>query len=139
MTRSHIGITMPNGSVRYVYCHSSGYPTSQGVIIKKHWNDPRDVVALVELGDISCLGTHLDDIMASARDYGEDLLESRPQTAEGIEEFLSQAMDDGFIEFAYLHTPAGWLCADTVQPGATPLLPLGEAIELYRKNNPHLG
>ena len=41
MTRSHIGITMPDGSVRYVYCHSSGYPSSQGVIIEQHWNIPR--------------------------------------------------------------------------------------------------
>ena len=139
MTRSHIGITMPDGSVRYVYCHSSGYPTSQGVIIEQHWNTPGDVVALVELGDLSRLGTHLDDIMASARDYGEDPLECRPQTTGGIEEFLSQAMDDSFIEFAYLHTPAGWLCADTGKHSITPLLPLGEAIELYRKNNPHLG
>ena len=139
MIRSQIGITMPDGSVQHVYCHSSGYPTSQGIIIEQHWNNSRDVAALVELGDLSCLGTQLDDIMASARDYGEDPLECCPQTAEGIEEFLSQAMDNGSIEFAYLHTPAGWLCADTLQPGATPLLPLGEAIELYRKNNPHLG
>ena len=93
----------------------------------------------MELGHLSCLGTHLDDIMASARDYGEDPLECRPQTTGGIEEFLFQAMDDCFIEFAYLHTPAGWLCADTLQPDATPMLPIGEAIELHRKNNPHLG
>ena len=49
-----------------------------------------------------------------------------------IEEFLSQAMDNS-------HTPAGWLCADTGKHSVTPFPPLGEAIELYRENNPRLG
>ena len=139
MTRSHIGITMPDGSVRYVYCRSSGYPTSQGVIIEQHWQDPRQAAALIELGSLSCLGTHLDDIMAYARDYGKDPLECRTRTAGDIEEFLNQAMDNDFIEFAYLLTPAGWLCADNCRHGPSPLVPLGEAIETHRRNNPRTG
>lgn len=132
MTRSHIAILMPDGTVRYIYCHSEGYPTDQGAVIQQHWNEPRDVVALVELGHLSKLGLNLNVTLAYARDFGEDPGECAPLTAQGIEEMLSGSMDDIFIKYPYLHTPPGWLCADTVQPGATPLLPLGEAIDFHR-------
>ena len=133
MTRSHIAILMPDGTVRYVYCHSDGYPSGQGAVIQQHWNDPREVADLIELGHLASLGADLTDTLAYARDYGYDCT---PLTAPGIEEILSASMEDIHIEFLYLHTPLGWLCADTVQPGATPLLPIGEAIDLYRKNDP---
>ena len=137
MTRSHIALLMPDGTVRHVYCHSEGYPTDQGAVIQQHWNDPREVADLIELGDLASLGADLNDTSAYARDLGYDRnRDCSPQTAQGIEEILSASMENIFIEYLYLHTPAGWLCADTVQPGATPLLPLGEAIELYRKNYP---
>ena len=138
MTRSWIGILLPDGSIRHVYCHSSGYPTSQGLVIQQHWQDPLEVAQLTELGSLSCLGTHLDDIMAHHRDHGDDPQDCPTLRSDGIEEFLSGAIDNDMIEFVYLLTPQGWLCANTRGWEPTPLLPLDEAIELFSQRNPRM-
>ena len=138
MTRSWIGILLPDGSIRHVYCHSSGHPTSQGVVIQQHWQDPHAVAQLIGLGSLSCLGTHLGDIMAHHRDYGDDPQYCRVLRSDGIEEFLTGAIDDEMIEFAYLLTPQGWLCANTKGWETTPLTPLDEAIELFARQNPRM-
>ena len=126
------------GGLRFSDCHSSGYPTSQGVVIQQHWQDPQAVAQLIGLGSLSCLGTHLGDIMAHHRDYGDDPQYCRVLRADGIEEFLTGAIDDEMIEFAYLLTPQGWLCANTRGWEPTPLTPLDEAIEPFARQNPRM-
>ena len=55
-TRSRIGMEMPNGEVKSIYCHWDGYPEGVGATLKEHYTDPEKVAALIALGDISSLG-----------------------------------------------------------------------------------
>ena len=54
-TRSRIGMEMPNGEVKSIYCHWDGYPEGVGATLKEHYTDPAKVEALIALGDISVL------------------------------------------------------------------------------------
>jgi len=56
-TRSRIGMEMPNGEVRSIYCHWDGYAHRE--ILTGFYMNPQKVEALIELGDISILGESL--------------------------------------------------------------------------------
>ena len=55
-TRSRIGMEMPNGEVRSIYCHYDGYPSGVGAMLKEHYTNPEKLESLIALGDISILG-----------------------------------------------------------------------------------
>ena len=55
-TRSRIGMEMPNGDVRSIYCHYDGYPSGVGALLKEHYTNPEKLESLIALGDISILG-----------------------------------------------------------------------------------
>lgn len=59
-TRSRIGMEMPNGEIRSIYCHWDGYPEGVGATLKGHYTNPEKVAALIALGDISSLGRFVD-------------------------------------------------------------------------------
>jgi hypothetical protein len=46
--------------VRSIYCNWDGYPNHVGRILKEHYDDPTKIDALLDLGDISCLGKHVN-------------------------------------------------------------------------------
>ena len=54
-TRSHIGIKIGD-KVKYIYCHSDGYLSYNGVYLNLFFRTPERVNALINLGDISCIG-----------------------------------------------------------------------------------
>ena len=60
-TRSRIGYLFRSRDGRQkvisVYCHSDGYPSYVGRILKDHYSTPEKIVRLMMLGDISMLGT----------------------------------------------------------------------------------
>ena len=58
-TRSRIGMEMPNGEVRSIYCHYDGYPEGVGATLQEHYTDPAKVEALMALGDISILSENV--------------------------------------------------------------------------------
>jgi len=63
-TRCRIGFRLPNGEVKSIYCHHDGYPEGAGETLKEYYNDPKKIEELLELGDISSLGTHYDKDLA---------------------------------------------------------------------------
>lgn len=58
-TRSRIGYTLPDGSIKSIYCHWDGYLAHSGRILSEHYNTLDKVKSLVELGNLSSLGENL--------------------------------------------------------------------------------
>ncbi len=88
-TRSMIAMRTEDG-YRAVYCHWDGYPSWNGRILYQHYGDIAKLTALLDLGDISSLGTGLgekhdfndrgnDDNITTfyGRDRGETGVEAR--------------------------------------------------------------
>ena len=63
-TRSRIGLKQANGQIKSIYCHWDGYPEGVGKTLKEHYNSPEKIEELLELGDISSLGTFYDKELA---------------------------------------------------------------------------
>ena len=63
-TRSRIGLEQADGTIKSVYVHWDGYIDGVGETLKEHYNDPAKIEELLELGDISCLGTFYDKELA---------------------------------------------------------------------------
>lgn len=56
-TRSRIGIRNKNGSITSIYCHHDGYPEGVGEILLNNYKTEEKIRKLMELGDMSSLGT----------------------------------------------------------------------------------
>lgn len=57
-TRSAIGILQPDGTIRAIYCHWDGYPLGGvGGRLLSYYKDPQTINKLLDLGDLSSLGT----------------------------------------------------------------------------------
>ena len=65
-TRSRIGMLMPDGKVKSIYCHWDGYPEGVGRKLQKYYTTPEKVEELLSLGDISSLGDHYDEKISKA-------------------------------------------------------------------------
>lgn len=122
-TRSFIGMKYPNSNdVTYIYCHSDGYFSRNGVYLELFYKNPDRVRALIEKGFLSCLGYQLNcPIMFKDSSEASDIHvysinhtktdftlpftlnngpideDHRPQTLP-LEEFYS----DGMIAYTYL-------------------------------------
>ena len=87
-TRSRIRMQLPSGKTRSVYCHSDGYPSHNGRILKEFYNTTEKVEELLALGDLSYLSERVkpnpgeshsfanpnyDITCAYHRDRGEEL------------------------------------------------------------------
>jgi hypothetical protein len=104
-TRSRIAIEREDGSVKSIYCHYDGYVDGVGKVLFEHY-DKEKLEKLIELGDISVLGTSTENTIAYHRDRGEDLHTTRYLNVEGLFEL-------GFgssVEYVYCLTKDGiWL------------------------------
>ena len=60
-TRSTIALEYADGTVGQVYCHWDGYLDNNGQILYQHYQDPFKVRALLDLGDISSLGSDIGE------------------------------------------------------------------------------
>lgn len=56
-TRSTIALEFADNTVQQVYCHWDGYLAHNGQILQEHYSDPFKLRELIDLGDISSLGT----------------------------------------------------------------------------------
>lgn len=61
-TRSRIGVIRKQGgskspTVESIYCHFDGYPEGVGQMLLDHWTDFEDINRLIDLGDLSSLGS----------------------------------------------------------------------------------
>lgn len=81
-TRCLIGMKLPNGKIKTIYCHFDGYPKGVGKDLKKHYTTTAKIKKLMALGDISSLGKEIgsrheffaysdDECTAYGRDRGE--------------------------------------------------------------------
>lgn len=59
-TRSRIAIKNDDGTVRSIYCHFDGYPEGVGEKLKKFYNTKEEINKLLDLGDLSTLGSKYD-------------------------------------------------------------------------------
>lgn len=72
-TRSTIALEYADGTVDQVYCHWDGYIEHNGKILFQHYQDPFKVQKLIDLGDVSSLGSDIGE----AHDFDD-----RSQTGE---------------------------------------------------------
>ena len=56
-TRCRIGIENKDGTITSIYCHHDGYPEVVGEILVNHYKTEEKIRKLLELGDMSYLGT----------------------------------------------------------------------------------
>lgn len=114
-TRSNIAIKRKDESIDSIYCHSDGYLEYNGVILNHYYKNPKKVNELIELGDISCLGKHInpdpsiehsfdkrqnDTVVAYHRDRNENNVNKRHYN--NMEEYKNH-FRDSWEEFAYLY------------------------------------
>lgn len=135
-TRSRIGMTMPDGTVRSIYCHCDGYLKHNGLILLEHYSDPKVLAKLLDLGSLSYLGRRLECVepgdspgpisegtKAYRRDMRRSFLETHSLTSTSEADFwklYASAFDE---EFGYLLRPTGWV----YRKGGTRNLPLTHA------------
>jgi hypothetical protein len=116
-TRSRIAMEMADGTVKSIYCHWDGYPSNNGMILQECYLDEAKVKDLIELGDISSLGSEVNPTgphtfndpqsgvtVAYHRDRGEDL--RKPLLHKSVPDFVKSDVE----EYGYIFTQEGeWL------------------------------
>ena len=73
-TRSRIGMLLPDGRVRSIYCHWDGYPSGAGRTLQDWWGE--SVIPLLNLGDLSVLGAE------PGQDQGPGVFDARRELAD---------------------------------------------------------
>ena len=114
-TRSTIALEFADGSVQMVYCHWDGYLEYNGAILEKHWKDPFKLQKLIDLGDMSSLGTDVgvqhgfderngydsDNFALQCTFYGRDLGEKNI-FARKFKDFEDYARNHQREEYEYI-------------------------------------
>jgi len=111
-TRCNIGKVLPDGSIRYIYCHFDGYERGVGATLKKHYLDETKIDALLDLGDLSSLGAEIGekhDFSSKShsnwcRAYGRDRGEKDNEAIITVD--MSEFMYHGI---AYLYKDGSWV------------------------------
>ncbi len=65
-TRGRIGMQQENGRIKSIYVHHDSYPEGVGKTLQKYYQDPKKIEELLDLGDISSLGSFYDKDIAKA-------------------------------------------------------------------------
>lgn len=109
-TPSFIGVLCKEGIIKFVYCHSDGYPSYLGKMLLEHYNTPELATALVDLGSLSMVRERL------APDEGETHRFDKP-VRHGPKGGITTAYhrdrgDDLEIDSVVVDTP---VVTDTVQ------------------------
>lgn len=60
-----------SGVYRGVYCHNDGYPEHNGAMLKMYYNQARIVGQLIEMGDMSSLGSSIETSVFYSRNRSE--------------------------------------------------------------------
>jgi hypothetical protein len=141
-TPSFIGILYEEGIIKFVYCHSDGYPSYLGKMLLEHYNTPELATALIDLGSLSMVRerlapdegeTHTFDTpvrhgpkggvtTAYHRDRGDDLeidseVVNTPVVLKNAETLFWNILKEENITYGYLYNVADklWYAADTVR------------------------
>ena len=106
-TRGAIGMRMPDGSARAIYVHHDAYVAGVGAILGGWYDTPELVKGLLDLGDLSSLGTTLADTVAYHRDRGENI--RMPRNYRDIDAYRRNGMNDFGADYLYLYDGGKWL------------------------------
>ena len=129
-TRCRIGIENKDGTITSIYCHHDGYPEVVGEILVNHYKTEEKIRKLLELGDMSYLGTEPVENLrgwetpkAGTADWLKAYMELRPEnqcviyktrgedcsakTHKDIEEYQRHSRDC-WGEYAYLFKDGEW-------------------------------
>ena len=125
-TRSNIGYTLPNGKIRFVYCHWDGYPEYNGHILQHNYQQARKIAQLVELGDMSILGEEIGvkvDFDDRDAQKGQCLYYGRDRGETGVEPKETDNVQDFFQnDYAYLWNGTEWIVFDYDNKQGRPLI-----------------
>jgi hypothetical protein len=111
-TRSLIGMELDNGITKIIYCHFDGYPSHVGKLLVDHYNTPALITALMELGDLSSLGTTLDSCTAYHRDRNEPWGMVEPRDINTSE--IVSVGDDYGVDYIYIYrNECEWECLES--------------------------
>lgn len=116
-TRSNIGMMLPDGKMKFVYCHYDGYTEGVGATLLESYSTPELVSELLSFGDMSFLAseihpssdTHSFDTpernvtVFYNRDRGESENDARFAT---IEEWHKE--HSSCIDYLYLFSAGRW-------------------------------
>lgn len=119
-TRCRIGIQNKDGTITSVYCHHDGYPEYVGKCLVDYYTDEAKIRKLMELGDMSSLGTepvgdpdgwdfskrNYDDRSrcVTYKDRGEDAPARMHNTVQEYHEYTT----DCWGEYCYLFRDGEW-------------------------------
>jgi len=127
-TRSSIAMKTVDG-IKAIYCHWDGYVDHNGRILRENYSTEAQVTELINLGDLSSLGTKIGDVhpfdakfgdepelpicddwcKAYHRDRGEDWAQVAPQTwTQDVKEWVKDMGQSG-CEYFYLFNGQDWL------------------------------
>ena len=129
-TRCRIGIENKDGTITSIYCHHDGYPEVVGEIFVNHYKTEEKIRKLLELGDMSSLGTEPVENLrgwempkAGTADWMKAYIELHPEnqcviyktrgedcpakTHKDIEEYQRHSRDC-WGEYAYLFKNNEW-------------------------------
>lgn len=129
-TRCRIGIENKDGTITSIYCHHDGYPEVVGEILANHYKTEEKIRKLLELGDMSSLGTEPVENLrgwempkAGTADWMKAYMELHPEnqcviyktrgedcpakTHKDIEEYQRHSKDC-WGEYAYLFKNNEW-------------------------------
>lgn len=108
-TRSTIALEYADGTVDQIYCHWDGYLSNNGEMLLDHWQDPFKVQKMMQLGDLSVLGTDIGDqhSFADAADYKECTFYGRDRGEKGVsakrfKDFEDYRANHQYEEFEYI-------------------------------------
>lgn len=116
MTSAGIGMKMPDGSIKAVRLNSDGYPGHTGAILAGWYKSEDRVKALLDLGELSCLGERLDSddpnrgdlTIAYGRDAGEEAM-FPAQTFASVDEYYHNGESRMSADYLYLYEDGRWL------------------------------
>jgi hypothetical protein len=107
-TRSLIGIKLGD-YIKTIYCHWDGYPEGVGQTLVDHYSTPAAITELMELGDVSSLGTSIAKCTAYHRDRKEPygMVEARDVDPN---ELVNVGCDYG-VDYVYVYNDNNeWDC-----------------------------
>lgn len=105
-TRSYIG-KREGDNVRYIYCHSDGYPEGVGAVLYDHYADNESKIdKLLDEGDHSSL--YENPIEGSYRSYGETI--NIDACTISIKEWNKMIHPMEGIDYFYLYEDGYWTC-----------------------------
>lgn len=131
-TRSTIAVEHQDGSVSQIYCHWDGYLDCNGRILLDHYSDQSLLEAMINLGDLSSLGSKLKHTFDDREEdvctfYGRDRGET-DIVARRFQNYNDYRDNAQFEEYNYIFRKGEWFVqADNQFPV---FVSLSEAFEI---------